>query len=102
MYTFRTRHGRLGKVSVPVTSRLDEDAVRALDRAVAAGAAETRAGLIARAVSEWLERHGEEAIAASYRSRYATPDPEHGALLNALAGYSARVILEDDRSDASR
>lgn len=87
---------------MPVTSRLDEDVVRALDHAVAAGVADSRSGAIAAAVGEWLARHGEEAIVASYRKRYATPDPEHDALIDALAGYSARVILDGDGSDAPR
>lgn len=102
VYTFRTQPPRLDGVSVPVTSRLDEAVVRALDQAVAAGAAETRAGLIATAVAEWLDRHGEEAIVASYRKRYAKPDPDHDALVDALAGYSARVILDEEVPDAPR
>jgi Arc/MetJ-type ribon-helix-helix transcriptional regulator len=82
-------------VTVPVTSRLDEDIVRALDQAVAAGVAESRSGAIVQAVAEWLDRHGEEAIVASYRKRYATPDPEHDALVAAMLRSSIEAATEE-------
>jgi hypothetical protein len=89
-------------VSVPITSRLDEATVQALDDAVAAGVAPTRAALIAAAVAEWLERHDEEAILESYRRAYAEPDPEHDALMDAFAVASFEAILADEGDDAPR
>ncbi len=83
-------------VRVPVTARMDEAVVASLDESVRAGRAETRAALVETAVTEWLDRHSEEAIVASYRRAYAEPDPEHEALLEALSAHSARVILSDD------
>ena len=80
-------------MSVPVTARLDDAVVEALDRAVAAGLAPNRGSLIADAVREWLGRHGEEAIAASYQRRYGTPDPEHDALVAALSNFSVAACL---------
>lgn len=82
-------------MSVPVTSRLDEGVVRALDQAVAAGVADSRSGAIAQAVAEWLDRHGEEAIVASYRRRYATPDPEHDALIEGMLRSSVAAAIND-------
>lgn len=80
-------------MSVPVTTRLDDTVVQALDRAVAAGLAPTRAAVVARAVDEWLTRHGEEAITESYRRRYAEPDPEHDQLVIQLSAFSAAACL---------
>jgi len=62
-------------MSVPVTTRLDESTVEAVDRAVA---------------------YSEEAILASYRHRYSNPDPEHDALIAELAAFSARACLPDE------
>jgi hypothetical protein len=94
--------GSVGTVTVPVTSRLDEPTVAALDRAVAAGMAPTRAGLIATAVAEWLERHDEELIVESYRRAYAEPDPEHEALMEAMSIASAEAIFGRRDDDAPR
>jgi len=80
-------------MSVPVTTRLDPAVVDALDRAVAAGFGATRAAVIAEAVREWLQRHGEEEIAASYRRRYAATDPGHDALVSDLAAFSVAACL---------
>lgn len=80
-------------MSVPVTARLDNSVVAALDQAVAAGLAATRAAVVARAVDEWLGRHGEEAIAESYRHRYATPDGAHDELIAQLSRFSAAACL---------
>lgn len=80
-------------MSVPVTARFDEQTVDALDRAVSAGLASNRGALIANAVGEWLARHGEEAIAASYRRRYAANDVEHDELVADLAGFSVASCL---------
>jgi Arc/MetJ-type ribon-helix-helix transcriptional regulator len=82
-----------GIVSVPVTARLDESVVDALDRAVAAGLAPTRGSVVVRAVQEWLARHGEEAIAASYNRRYGAPDVEHDDLVSALSSFSVAACL---------
>ena len=70
-------------MSVPVTARLDESVVEALDRAVDAGVVASRGSAVAAAVREWLDRHGEEAIAESYRRRYETPDAEADDLIAA-------------------
>jgi hypothetical protein len=84
-------------VSVPVTARLDESVVDALDRAVAAGLAPSRGAVVAWAVAEFLERHGEEAIAESYRRRYAEPDPDHDDLVAGLASFSVAACLAASR-----
>jgi len=83
-------------MSVPITTRLDEQVVEALDRAVAAGMAPTRAGLVATAVSEWLGRHGESAIAESYRRRYERTDAAEHELLSRLGAFSAAACLSDE------
>ena len=83
-------------MSVPITARLDEEAVEALDRAVAAGLAPTRAGLVATAVGEWLRRHGEEAIAESYRRRYEHTDAAEADLVARVGAFSAAACLDND------
>jgi Arc/MetJ-type ribon-helix-helix transcriptional regulator len=80
-------------MSIPVTTRLDDTVVGALDRAVAAGLAPNRGSLVATAVREWLERHGEDAILASYQRRYGTPDAEHDELVAALSSFSVAACL---------
>lgn len=85
-------------MTVPITTRLDEDTVDALDRAVRAGVGPSRAAVVAEAVQEWLARHSEDAIAASYRRAYAEPDAEHDQLVARLGAYSASVTTnEPDR-----
>jgi Arc/MetJ-type ribon-helix-helix transcriptional regulator len=80
-------------VSVPVTTRLNEAVVDAIDQAVTAGLAPNRGSVVANAVDEWLARHGEAAIAASYARRYGQPDVQHDALLTALASFSVAACL---------
>ncbi|MFH2073607.1 MAG: hypothetical protein ABIJ75_12235 [Actinomycetota bacterium] len=80
-------------MSIPITARLDESVVAALDRAVDAGIAPTRGALVAGAVAEWLKRHGEEGIVESYRRRYADPDSAHDELLDKLAAFSVASCL---------
>ena len=87
-------------MTIPVTARLDEAVVEALDQAVDVGLAPNRSVLVARAVAEWLDRHGEEAIVASYRRAYAAPDPEHDALVAAIGEYSLRASLSEESDDA--
>ena len=82
-------------MSIPITARLDAAVVAALDRAVDAGIAPTRGAVVARAVAEWLNRHGEEAIVESYRRRYADADSTHDALLDQLAAFSVAACLAD-------
>ena len=82
-------------MSIPVTARLDESVVEALYKAVDAGLAPSRGAVVARAVSEWLHRHGEEAIVDSYRRRYAEPDAGADALLEAIAAFSVAACLTD-------
>ncbi len=96
MYDPYTRRHYAGGVSVPVTARFEEQVVEALDRAVAAGLAPTWAAVISRAVEEWLARHGEEAIAESYRRRYAEPDPAVDDVIARLAAFSAASCLADE------
>ena len=81
------------EVSIPVTARLDESVVEALDSAVAAGLAPSRGAVVAAAVSEWLSRHGEEAIVASYQRRYRQVDPLHDDLVAALSSFSIAACL---------
>ena len=86
-------------MSVPVTARLDEATVEALDRAVSAGLAPNRGAVVSQAVRTWLAQHAEEAIIASYRRRYAepnSPDGPHGPdieLIAALGAFSASACL---------
>jgi Arc/MetJ-type ribon-helix-helix transcriptional regulator len=93
VYELCTNAVRVGEVSVPVTARLDDPVVEALDRAVAAGLAPNRGSLVAQAVREWLDRHGEEAIVASYQRRYGEPDAEHDAFVAALSSFSVAACL---------
>lgn len=83
-------------VSTPVTARLDPSVVEALDKAVRAGLAPTRGSLIADAVTEWLARHGEDAVVESYRRRYAEPDPGHDRLIADVGAFSAAACLAAD------
>jgi len=85
-------------VSTPVTARLDERVVVAIDAAVASGVAPTRGAVVAEAVKEWLARHGEEAIADSYRRRYAHLDPGQDALVGDLAAFSVAACLASAES----
>lgn len=80
-------------MSVPVTTRLAEDVVEALDAAVSAGAVPNRGAAVQEAVRQWLSSHGEAAIAASYRRRYQGPDPAHDDLLGRLGEYSLKACL---------
>jgi len=82
-------------MSIPVTARLDESVVEALDRAVDAGLAPTRGAAVARAVADWLSRYGEEAITESYRARYSDTDHETDELLANLASFSIAACLAD-------
>jgi hypothetical protein len=82
---------------IPVTARLDESVVAALDRAVDAGLAPTRGAVIARAVGDWLTLHGEQAITESYRRRYENPDTTHETLIDELATFSIAACLADTK-----
>lgn len=44
-----------------------------------------------------MAQHGEDAIAASYRRRYVSPDLQHDELLAKLGAFSAASCLADDR-----
>ena len=84
-------------MSIPVTARLSEDVVAALDKAVAAGVEPTRGSLVAAAVNEWLQRHGEDAIVASYERRYAMKkDPAELDLLTAISSFSVAACLASE------
>ena len=82
-------------MSIPVTARLDESVVEALDRAVDAGLAPTRGAVVARAVADWLNRYGEEAIVESYRARYSDTTHDPDELLAQLASFSIAACLAD-------
>jgi len=83
-------------MSIPVTARLDESVVEALDKAVGAGIVPTRGAAVARAVSEWLQRHGEDAIVESYRRRYADSGSGRDELLERVAAFSVAACLADN------
>lgn len=83
-------------VRIPVTTRLDEATVEALDQAVIAGLGPNRGALVSAAVREWLALHSEEAIATSYKHRYTAPDPEHDELVAKLGAFSAAACLAAD------
>ncbi|MGH9054526.1 MAG: ribbon-helix-helix domain-containing protein [Acidimicrobiales bacterium] len=85
-------------MTVPVTARLPEEVIEALDASVTAGLVPNRGAAIQAAVKEWLAAHGEDAIAASYRRRYAEADPGHDALVAAVAKVSINACLADDES----
>jgi len=83
-------------MSIPVTTRLDESLVTALDSAVAAGLAPNRASLINAAVKEWLARHSEDWIALSYRSCYQDPDLRKDEILAAISRFAAAACISRD------
>jgi len=72
---------------------LDPSVVEALDRAVAAGLAPNRGSIVSAAVRSWLADHGEEAIVASYRRRYAGEDPDHDEHVAQIAAFSVAACL---------
>ena len=80
-------------MSIPVTTRLDDATVAALDRAVAAGLAPNRGAVISAAVRSWLSGHSEDAIVDSYRRRYADPAPEADELVRKLSAFSVAACL---------
>ncbi len=82
-------------MSTPVTARLDKSVVEAVDRAVDAGLAPNRAAVVARAVAEWLDRHGEEAIVESYRRRYGATQAGPDELIAKLAAFSVAACLAE-------
>lgn len=93
MYEAYTHLGIVQDMTIPVTARLPEEVVAALDASVSAGLIPNRGAAIQEAVKEWLADRGEEAIAASYRQRYARTDPEHEELVAALGGASINACL---------
>ena len=80
-------------MTTPVTTRLEEDVVEALDAAVAAGLAPNRGAVVSTAVHEWLAVHSEERIVDSYRRRYGTSDPGHDELISQLSSFSVAACL---------
>lgn len=81
-------------MSVPVTTRLSEQTVAALNSAVEEGKAPDRASLVAVAVEEWLDRHSRERITESYRRTYVEPDQE---LDEINAAFLADATWPDER-----
>ena len=84
-------------MSQPITARLDEDVVQAIDNAVACGVAPNRGAIISRAVKEWLSHHSEEAIKDSYRKRYEAIDPDEQELIAKLGISSATIVVESNK-----
>ena len=84
-------------MSQPITARLDEDVVQAIDNAVACGVAPNRGAIISRAVKEWLSHHSEEAIKDSYRKRYEAIDPDEQELIAKLGISSATIVIESNK-----
>ncbi|KJF15493.1 hypothetical protein AXFE_36660 [Acidithrix ferrooxidans] len=84
-------------MSQPITARLDEDVVQAIDNAVACGVAPNRGAIISRAVREWLSHHSEEAIKDSYRKRYEAIDPDEQELIAKLGISSATIAIESNK-----
>lgn len=82
-------------MSIPVTARLDETVVDALDRAVEAGLAPTRGAVVVAAVREWLATHSENTIEESYRRRYQQPDAANDELLAHFAAFSVAACLAE-------
>ncbi len=80
-------------MSIPVTTRLDDETVAALDRAVAAGLAPNRGAVVSAAVRSWLSEHSEASIIESYRRRYAEPAPEADELVQKLSAFSVAACL---------
>jgi hypothetical protein len=78
-------------VSIPVTARLSEDVLAPLEKAIAAGVELTRGPLVASAVNEWLQRHSEDAIVASYERRYS--DSTDLDLFTAISSFSVAACL---------
>jgi len=60
----------------PVTIRLDDELLEALDAGVAAGRAANRSVAIAEAVGLWLAAGREQEIVESYRRRYQDGEPD--------------------------
>ena len=80
-------------MSVPITARLDETVVEALDRAVDAGLAPNRGAVVAAAVADWLAAHSEAEIEASYRRRYASKTPNNDDLFARISAFSIAACL---------
>ncbi len=76
-------------MSHPITARLPDNVVKAIDDAVKSGVATNRGALISKAINEWLSRHSEDAIRESYRKRYASPDQDETDLVTKLGLASA-------------
>ena len=83
-------------MSVPVTARLNEEVVAALDQAVDAGLAPNRGAVVAAAVNEWLGTHSEVGIEASYRRRYQETNDSDNELLGKIAAFSVSACLADN------
>lgn len=80
-------------MSTPVTTRLDDETVAALDRAVAAGLAANRGAVVSAAVRSWLAEHSEDAIVESYRRRYSGSPPDDEVLVAQMAAFSVAACL---------
>ncbi len=85
-------------MSHPITARLPDNVVKAIDDAVESGAAPNRGALIAKAVNEWLSRHSEDSIRESYRKRYAGADKDESDLVTKLGLASAAIVISEGSS----
>jgi Arc/MetJ-type ribon-helix-helix transcriptional regulator len=77
----------------PVTIRLDDELLDAVDAAVAAGRAANRSVAIAEAVGLWLAARREQEIVESYRRRYQSGNAEMPDLLE-LADEAAQSAAQ--------
>ncbi len=84
-------------MSQPITARLDEEVVQAIDNAVASGVAPNRGAIISRAVKEWLSHHTEDAIKDSYRKRYEALDADEQDLIEKVGTVSAIISIESNK-----
>jgi Arc/MetJ-type ribon-helix-helix transcriptional regulator len=80
-------------MSQPVTTRLNENMVKAIDDAVTSGLAPTRGAVISKAIEEWLSRHSEDAIRESYKKRYESTSKDERDLVTKVGLASTAMTI---------
>lgn len=85
-------------MSQPITARLRDDIIKAIDNAVESGVAPNRGALISKAVDEWLRIHSEDAIRESYRKRYASAERDELDLITKVGLTSAAMTITQSES----
>ncbi|MDA8270759.1 MAG: ribbon-helix-helix domain-containing protein [Actinomycetota bacterium] len=85
-------------MSHPITARLPDDIIKAIDEAVKSGVAANRGALISKAINEWLSKHSEDAIRESYRKRYASSNQSELELVTKLGLASAAMTISQTSS----